>query len=103
MPNDTSPDWEEVLSAAGWKTARIRRPVQILGSLDGIETGVRQLIRDEPLETAQVEILGQRLTVPTEAKILGARTGGILRREDATVDEGIDVMSYHAANIADWR
>ena len=28
-------------SVAGWKTARIRPPVQILGSLDGIETGVR--------------------------------------------------------------
>jgi hypothetical protein len=35
---------EEVESAAGWKTARIKRPVQILGSLDGIETGIRQLI-----------------------------------------------------------
>ncbi|WP_292257134.1 hypothetical protein [Marinospirillum sp.] len=31
-------------SVAGWKTARIQRPVQILGSLDGIETGVRQPI-----------------------------------------------------------
>ena len=37
-------------SAAGWRTARVTRPVQILGSLDGIETGVRQLIRSEPLE-----------------------------------------------------
>jgi hypothetical protein len=33
----------------GWKTARLQRRVQILGSLDGIETGVRQLVRDEPL------------------------------------------------------
>jgi hypothetical protein len=29
-------------SVAGWTTARVTRPVQILGSLDGIETGVRQ-------------------------------------------------------------
>ncbi|MEJ5199210.1 MAG: hypothetical protein WHX53_09825, partial [Anaerolineae bacterium] len=29
-------------AVAGWKTARVRRPVQILGNLDGIETGVRQ-------------------------------------------------------------
>lgn len=34
----------ELESVAGWKTARVQRPVQILGSLDGIETGVRQLI-----------------------------------------------------------
>ena len=30
-------------SVAGRKTARVRRPVLILGSLDGIETGIRQL------------------------------------------------------------
>ena len=41
-------------SVAGWQTARIRRPVLILGSLDGIETGIRQLIRSEPLETQQL-------------------------------------------------
>lgn len=41
--------FDEVLrqleSVAGWRTARVTRPVQILGSLDGIQTGVRQLIR----------------------------------------------------------
>lgn len=31
----------ELEAVAGWKTARIQRPVQILGSLDGIETGIR--------------------------------------------------------------
>ncbi|MGV8894303.1 MAG: hypothetical protein ACOH2K_15450 [Burkholderiaceae bacterium] len=29
----------ELESVAGWKTARVKRPVLILGSLDGIETG----------------------------------------------------------------
>lgn len=59
----------ELESVAGWKTARVQRPVQILGSLDGIDTGVRQLIRDEPLETTQVEVRGQKLTVPSQAEI----------------------------------
>ncbi|MGQ9794701.1 MAG: hypothetical protein ACUVSF_13615 [Anaerolineae bacterium] len=40
-----STDADHVLAdlgaVAGWKTARIKRPVQILGSLDGIETGIR--------------------------------------------------------------
>ena len=66
-------------SVAGWKTARVQRPVQILGSLDGIETGVRQLIRDVPLETTQIELLGQRLTVPTEAEILRIKSALILK------------------------
>ena len=56
-------------SVAGWQTARIRRPVLILGSLDGIETGIRQLIRSEPLETTEIEAEGVRLTVPTKAEM----------------------------------
>ena len=44
--------------------------MQILGNLDGIETGIRQLIRHEPLETKVLEVGGQKLTVPTEAEIL---------------------------------
>lgn len=72
-------------SVAGWKTARVQRPVQILGSLDGIETGIRQLIRDEPLETAQVEFLGQKLTVPTEAEILRIK-GVLILKRNATRD-----------------
>lgn len=43
--SDLRSQFDEVLaeleSVAGWKTARVQRPVQILGSLDGIETGVR--------------------------------------------------------------
>ncbi|MBK8754224.1 MAG: nucleotidyl transferase AbiEii/AbiGii toxin family protein [Candidatus Competibacteraceae bacterium] len=137
MPNDTWPEWEQVLSAAahlqyllpeavlvggtasalyaghrlsidadhvltdlrsrfdivladleavaGWKTARIQRPVQILGSLDGIETGIRQLIRQEPLETAQIACFGKQLTVPTPAEMLRIKSILILRR-NATRD-----------------
>jgi hypothetical protein len=72
-------------SVAGWKTARVRRPVQILGSLDGIETGIRQLIRDEPLETKQVTQQGHTITVPTEAEMLRIKAVLILKR-NATRD-----------------
>jgi hypothetical protein len=75
----------ELESVAGWKTARIRPPVQILGSLDGIETGVRQLIRDRPLDTAEIERFGQRLTVPTLAEMLRIKAVLILKR-NATRD-----------------
>jgi hypothetical protein len=54
----------ELESVAGWKTARVRPPVQILGSLDGIETGVRQLIRETPLETAEMQVGSYRITLP---------------------------------------
>jgi hypothetical protein len=48
-------------SAAGWQTERFQRPVLILGELDGILTGIRQLRRTRPLET---ELLAG-LRVPT--------------------------------------
>jgi hypothetical protein len=72
-------------SVAGWKTARIRPPVQILGSLDGIETGVRQLIRDQPLETTQIKRFGQEITVPTLSEMLRIKAVLILSR-NATRD-----------------
>ncbi|MFQ5596385.1 MAG: nucleotidyl transferase AbiEii/AbiGii toxin family protein [Anaerolineae bacterium] len=75
----------ELESVAGWKTARVTRPVQILGSLDGIETGVRQLIRDEPLETVQIEYLGEKITIPTEAEILRIK-GVLILKRNATRD-----------------
>lgn len=75
----------ELESVAGWKTARVQRPVQILGNLDGIDTGVRQLIRDEPLETTKIEVCGQRLTVPTMAEILRIK-GVLILKRNATRD-----------------
>jgi len=72
-------------SVAGWRTARVQRPVMILGSLDGIETGVRQLIREQPLETQEVQIGQSRLVVPTEAEILRIKAVLILTR-NATRD-----------------
>ena len=61
------------------------RPVQILGSLDGIETGVRQLIRDEPLETTTIEHRGTTLTLPTDAEILRIK-GVLILKRNATRD-----------------
>ncbi len=55
----------ELEAAAGWQTTRVRRPVLILGSLDGVLTGIRQLRRARPLETE--EIAGLR--VPTLAEM----------------------------------
>lgn len=72
-------------SVAGWQTARIKRPVLILGSLDGIETGVRQLIRSEPLETVEIEVDGVRLTVPTKEEMFRVKSVLALKR-NATRD-----------------
>jgi len=84
--------FDEVLkdleSVAGWKTARVNRPVLILGSLDGIETGVRQLIRSEPLETQKVPAGGPGsplVVIPTPGEILRIKAALVLKR-NATRD-----------------
>lgn len=70
----------ELESVAGWQTARVQCPVQILGNLDGIETGIRQLIRDEPLETTAIDYHGAQITIPTESEILRIKSVLILKR-----------------------
>jgi hypothetical protein len=90
----------ELEAVAGWKTARVQRPVQILGRLDGIETGVRQLIRTAPLETEQVEVGGTRLTVPTPAEMLRIKAVLVLKR-NATRDY-LDVVAL-ADRLGDDR
>lgn len=86
---DLSERFEEVLEALeqtdGWVTARVRQPVLILGRLEGIETGIRQLIRRRPLEVEQVAVGRRRLKVPTLEEILRIKAWLVLRR-NATRD-----------------
>lgn len=85
----------ELESAAGWRTARVRRPVAILGSLDGILTTVRNQVRAAPLETTQVTVGRAELRVPTPAEILRIKGWMILQR-NATRDF-LDVAAIAAA------
>jgi hypothetical protein len=83
-------------SVAGWRTARIQRPVQIPGSLDGIQTGVRQLIRAAPLEVEHVPTVSGTVTVPTRQEMLRIKAWLILTR-NATRDY-VDFVAL-AANL----
>ncbi|MBU0676556.1 MAG: hypothetical protein KJ626_00435 [Verrucomicrobia bacterium] len=86
---DLSRRFDDILaqleSVSGWVTARVKRPVMILGNLDGIETGIRQLIRKEPLQTTQIAIGEHTVTVPTMAEILRIK-GVLILRRNATRD-----------------
>jgi hypothetical protein len=71
----------ENLEALGdWSTARAQPGKIILGELGGIETGVRQLLRERPLESTEVEVRGRRLLVPTAAEILRIKAWLALQR-----------------------
>lgn len=77
---------EALEAAAGWHTNRVQRPVLILGQLDGILTGIRQLRRTRPLETE--EVAGVR--VPTLAEM--ARIKAWLLATRHTVRDYLDTV-----------
>lgn len=54
----------------GWREARFRVPVLILGSLDGVAVGYRQLRRATPLETQELQTPEGILVVPTLEELL---------------------------------
>lgn len=72
---------ERLESLAGWSTNRLSPPVMILGNFEGVDIGIRQLIRRHPLET--VEKYGIR--IPTEAEMCRIKAWLIVSR-NATRD-----------------
>lgn len=87
--------FEDVLRALedteGWVTARIRPQVLILGSLDGVETGIRQLIRRRPLEVEEIRVRDRSLRVPTLAEMLRIKAWLVLRRN--TTRDYLDLVA----------
>ena len=61
--------FDEVLTRleklSGWNTSRIRPPVLILGHLEGVDVGIRQLRRAAPLDTTTIS----GIVVPTHAEM----------------------------------
>jgi hypothetical protein len=82
--------YDEVLAAleaaAGWRTERLQRPVLILGQLEGILTGIRQLRRTRPLETEEIH----GLRVPTLAEM--ARIKAWLLATRHTIRDYLDTV-----------
>src|ERR1700729_1348355 len=89
----------------GWVTNRVTPGKIILGELGDIESGVRQLIRNRPLEVAEVTLpSGQVPRVPTPDEILRIKGYLIVRRNQ--VRDYLDVVALadrygiiHAAGV----
>lgn len=81
--------FDEVLTALeetdGWITARVKRPVLILGRLDGVETGIRNLIRKRALEVEEIAVGERALRVPTLGEIARIK-GWLCLMRNATRD-----------------
>lgn len=94
---------EAVESTDGWATS-VRAsspPLTLLGSLDGIEAGLRQLRRSRPLEVAERELPGgARLRVPTHDEILRIKAFLVVQRnqvrdylDTAALAEGMGIRA----------
>lgn len=85
MVADLADRFEMVLEAVegdeGWATNRVTPGKVILGNLDGIEAGVRQMVRKRPLEVAEVELpSGESVTAPTLEETLRIKAFLVVRR-----------------------
>lgn len=78
----------------GWATARVRRPVLILGRLDGIDTGIRQLVRRRPLEVEDVAVAGRTIRIPTLEEMTRIKAWLVLRRN--AVRDYLDLVALVA-------
>src|SRR4029077_7064510 len=105
---DLSDRFDTVLEAIeatdGWVTNRVTPGKIILGELGDIESGVRQLIRNRPLEVTEVSLpSGHLLRVPTPDEALRIKGYLIVRRNQ--VRDYLDVAAlsdrYGIAHAAD--
>lgn len=99
---DLAQRYEQILDAVeasdGWATSvrASRPPMTILGSLDGVEAGLRQMRRTRPLETAEFELDAEtRLIVPTAPEMLRIKAYLIVQRN--FVRDYLDVVALSDA------
>lgn len=81
-------------SSEGWATSvrASRPPLTILGSLDGVEAGLRQLRRTRPLETCEVDVgEGRSVVAPTAAEALRVKAYLVVQRNQ--VRDYLDVVA----------
>ena len=84
-----------------WRTAHVRQGKVILGSFDGVETGLRQLRRSRPLETEELSVPGGKtLVVPTLDEILRIKAFLITNRNQTR--DYIDVAALTDRFGVEW-
>lgn len=64
---------ESLEASPGWKTARVNVRQVILGSIDGVPVGYRQMLRSLPLTTASVATPEGHLVVPSLDELMGMK------------------------------
>lgn len=85
---------DAVESTDGWATSvrASKPPFTIMGSLDGVQAGLRQMRRTRPLETCEVELDdGAIVVAPTAAEALRVKAYLVVQRN--VVRDHLDVVA----------
>jgi hypothetical protein len=83
-------------SIVGWRTARRIKGKLVLGTIDGIDAGVRNLRRSAPLDTTIIELDdGRRLKMPTIEEMLRIKTFLVVERNATRDYLDVAALSHH--------
>ena len=85
---------DAVEAAEGWATSvrASKPPFTIMGSLDGVEAGLRQMRRIRPLETCEIVVgSGARVVAPTAPEALRVKAFLVVQRN--VVRDYLDVVA----------
>lgn len=98
---DLAGRFEMVLDALetdeGWATNRVTPGKVILGNLDGVEAGVRQMVRTAPLEVSSLRLpSGDEVAVPTLDETLRIKAFLIVRRNMTRDYLDVAALAEHA-------
>lgn len=95
--------FEAVSASAGWATSvrASRPPLTLLGTLDGINAGLRQLRRTRPLEIQRLHIAPDiDITIPTEPELLRIKAYLIVQRRALRDYLDVAALTDHLGIVA---
>lgn len=83
-------------SIVGWRTRRRVKGKLVLGAIDGIDAGLRNLRRSAPLETTVLELGdGRQLRVPTVEEMLRVKAFLVVERNATRDYLDVAALSHH--------
>jgi hypothetical protein len=83
-------------SIVGWRTRRRIKGTLVLGDMDGIDAGVRNLRRSAPLETTAIKLKrGGTITLPTVAEMLRIKAFLVVERNATRDYLDVAALSHH--------
>lgn len=93
-------DYDRAIAAleaiAGWRTKRRMKGKLVLGGIEGIDAGLRNLRRSAPLETTTIRLKGGgRLKIPTAEEMLRIKAFLVVERNATRDYLDVAALSHH--------